>query len=100
MSDAGSPRQLGHGGGGSCLHPSLPACPGAGSGAGERYLQFGVGSIDQPVAQDGVPVLNVRAAGKSQSHVSPMAPCPTMAPALGGAPTASLATHWKAKVLP
>ena len=71
----------------TCLHPSLPAClpacPGAGVGhGGERYLQFGVGSVDQPVAEDGVPVLNVRATGKSQPHVSPTAACPT-APAWG-----------------
>lgn len=90
MSDAGSPRQLGLGGRGSPASAGsaspLPVPPPARpAGAGERYLEFGVGSIDQPVAEDGVPVLNVRAAGKRQPHVSPMAPCPTV-PALGGLP--------------
>lgn len=56
------------------------------SGTRERYLQFGVGSVDQSIAEDGVPVLNVRAAGKSQPHVSlPHGVC------LGGLPP--LAPH-------
>jgi len=82
------------------LPASLPAClPAPGHGErvwGDPYLQLGVGSVDQPIAEDGVPVLNVRAAGKK---ASPTSASPT-APAWGAPATAPPATHWKAKVLP
>lgn len=42
--------------------------------AAVSYLQFGVGCVDQPVAQDGMPVLNVRAAAVQEKTGQLMRP--------------------------
>lgn len=85
------------------LPTSLPAFPpGFWASGSQKYLQFGVGRVDQPVAEDGVPVLNVRAAARAStvSAPAPQRPAPRCPMGVPAAPRHPPVAHWKAKVLP